>query len=91
MKLFATLAVIGATLTPLSLLGVAAHAKPAAKSKSAKVHWQPSYYAAMKAAKRSGKPMFIDFYTDWCGPCKYLDKTTYQDAKFIAYSRVGLW
>ena len=25
------------------------------------------------------KPIFVDVYTTWCGPCKKLDKTTFQD------------
>ena len=90
MKKFASLVVLGALLVPVAALcGAPAYAKPAKKSdkKASGVNWQPNYAAAMKQAKRSGKPLFIDFYTDWCGPCKYLEQTTYQDAKFIAYSR----
>ena len=87
MSKLASLAIVGALLAPIApFSGATAHAKPA-KKQAAKVNWQPSYAAAMKAAKRSGKPLFIDFYTDWCGPCKYLDQTTYRNAKFVAYSR----
>ena len=65
---------------PLAMTSHVAAAKPAKKQQSkTQVNWQPSYWAAQKEARRSGKPLFIDFYTDWCGPCKYLDETTYRD------------
>ena len=38
---------------------------------------------ALKASKKQGKPVFIDAYTDWCGWCKKLDKSTFSDAKVI--------
>ncbi|BCM93640.1 thioredoxin 1 [Abditibacteriota bacterium] len=68
---------------------MAAHAKPAKKvaAKSSGVVWRTNFDAALKEAKQSGKPVFIDFYTDWCGACKYLDQTTYHDAKFVRASR----
>lgn len=25
-----------------------------------------------KASEKAGKPIFLDIYTTWCGPCKYL-------------------
>jgi len=28
------------------------------------------------------KPILVDVYTTWCGPCKLLDKTTFQDSDF---------
>jgi len=33
----------------------------------------------IEKAKRAGKSIMIDFYTDWCVPCKELDKRIFQD------------
>ena len=33
--------------------------------------------AALQAAQSSGKPIFVDAYTDWCGWCKVMDKKTF--------------
>ncbi|HIP31175.1 MAG TPA: DUF255 domain-containing protein [Crocinitomicaceae bacterium] len=32
-------------------------------------------------AKESGKLIFIDCYTDWCGPCRRMAKTSFKDEK----------
>ena len=34
---------------------------------------------ALDKAKAEGKLIFVDAYTDWCGPCKQMDKTTFPD------------
>ncbi|MDG1332389.1 MAG: thioredoxin family protein [Crocinitomicaceae bacterium] len=34
---------------------------------------------AKKKASKSGKLIFIDAYTDWCGPCKRMAATTFKD------------
>lgn len=40
---------------------------------------------AQKAAKQDGKPLLIDVYTSWCGPCRMLDKNTFHDPQTAAY------
>jgi len=34
---------------------------------------------AMAAAKRQGRPLMIDVYATWCGPCQKLDKDVFPD------------
>jgi thiol:disulfide interchange protein len=38
-----------------------------------------SFEKAIKQAKSSGKLIFIDVHTSWCGPCKEMAKTTFTD------------
>ena len=35
--------------------------------------------------KANPKKIFIDFYTDWCGWCKVMDKKTFTDPQVIKY------
>lgn len=41
------------------------------------------YKGNMKEAKtkalKEGKLFFVDFYADWCAPCKWMDETTFSD------------
>lgn len=46
------------------------------------VAWQDIETAAKQAAQ-DGKPLLIDFYTDWCGWCKRMDQSTYRDTALI--------
>jgi thioredoxin-related protein len=40
---------------------------------------------AYKASKVIDKPLFIDVYTSWCGWCKRMDQTTFQDPTVASY------
>jgi thioredoxin-related protein len=50
------------------------------------ITWESNVDEALKAAKSQGKPVMIDFYTDWCSWCKKLDSDTYSDPKVSAAS-----
>ena len=52
-----------------------------------------SWEDIVKLSKAENKPIFVDAYTTWCGPCKWMAKNTFTDeevgsffsSKFIAY------
>ncbi len=51
------------------------------------VSWGSSLDNALMSSERSGEPLMVDFYTDWCGWCKKMDNDTYMDSKVNDLSR----
>lgn len=39
-----------------------------------------SWSEILETAQRENKPIFIDIYTTWCGPCKAMDQEVYIDS-----------
>jgi thioredoxin-related protein len=48
------------------------------------VNWV-SFEEALELQKKTPKPIMMDVYTSWCGPCKMLDKNTFQDPRVAKY------
>jgi len=56
-------------------------------SQKAEIKWE-SYTANTSLAELgSSKGMIIDFYADWCIPCKELDASTFKDPKVVNSSK----
>jgi thiol-disulfide isomerase/thioredoxin len=48
-----------------------------------------SWSQVMAEAKRQNKPIFVDVYTTWCGPCKLMSAKAFPDARVGAKMNAG--
>ena len=57
--------------------------KQLADSSATELNWIPTYKEALKKSRKEKKLVLIYFTgSDWCGPCKVLDKDLFQTKKF---------
>ena len=49
-----------------------------------KINWM-TFEEAVTAQKKNPKKIMIDMFTTWCGPCRMLDKNTFQQKDLVKY------
>ena len=58
--------------------------KPITNNETAKINWV-TIEEAIALQKTVPKKIIMDVYTNWCGPCKMLDKNTFQNEDVANY------